>query len=108
MKLRILMSTLALIGINATATAGHHTEEGFFKRDTNGDKMVSKSEYMKATEKKFKKMDANSDGKVDSEEYEAHKKKWKKHKMKKHHHEAKAAKEMKEKEKEKEKPSTDY
>jgi len=63
----LLMSNLIL---SSSAIAGHHTEEGFFIRDANGDGVVSKGEYLVSTEKKFKKMDSNSDGEIDRTEYE--------------------------------------
>lgn len=72
----------ALIGasLSTTALAGHHSEAGFFKRDLNNDGVVSKVEYLKATESKFAKMDANGDGVISKAEYEESRKKWKKHK----------------------------
>lgn len=55
--------------------AGKHKKHHI---DTNGDGVVSKSEFMKAQEKKFKELDANNDGKIEREEFKAFKGKMKK------------------------------
>ncbi|WP_018409852.1 EF-hand domain-containing protein [Methyloversatilis thermotolerans] len=39
------------------------------KMDTNGDKMVSKAEFMKVMDMSFDKMDKNGDGMLDSKEW---------------------------------------
>lgn len=84
MKKLHVLTALLITGMSTTALAGHHTEEGFFKRDLNGDGVVSKVEYLKATEDKFAKMDTNSDGVISGAEYQESMKKWKKHKKHKH------------------------
>ncbi len=83
-KKTIIVFLITYCLIASTAIAGHHTEEGFFTRDANGDGVVSKGEYLVSTEKKFKQMDSNSDGEIDRAEYENSMSKWKK-KHKKYH-----------------------
>jgi hypothetical protein len=45
------------------------TMEVMKKMDANGDKMVSKTEFMKVMEMSFEKMDKNGDGMLDSKEW---------------------------------------
>lgn len=87
MKKQLLMAALlggvALSSGAALAMGDHH--KGDYKGkmmervDTNGDGMVSKSEYMAKNKMKFNKMDANGDGKLSKMEMK------KAYKMKKDH-----------------------
>lgn len=48
----------------------HHGDKGghWKMMDTNGDDVVTKEEFEKASQEKFKKLDANGDGKITKEE----------------------------------------
>ena len=84
-KSKVLSFVLVLnLFLSASAVAGHHSEKKFFKRDLNGDGLVSQEEYVSASVEKFQKMDTNNNGSIDQDEYAAAKQLWKQ-KHKKHH-----------------------
>ena len=53
----------------------------FERHDTNGDEVISKSEFIASAEERFKKMDADGNGEISKDEIKAHhakmKGKWK-------------------------------
>lgn len=84
MKKIIMFTAAAVLLFGAEAIAGGHTEEAFFKKDANGDGVVSKEEYLKSSEEKFAKMDADGNGSITKEERKEAFKKWKKEHAEKH------------------------
>jgi len=102
MKNYVMTAVLAAtLGLGATAAMadnhkdGHHKGGMMQKVDTNGDGMVSKTEFMAKHEEMFAKMDANNDGNLTKEEMksarEAMKEKWEEKKEKRMEMKEKAA-----------------
>jgi Ca2+-binding EF-hand superfamily protein len=84
---KILMLTAAALVLQATPVlAGDykdsdHKGKMFEKQDTNGDGVITESEFLESAKERFKSMDLNGDGSVTKEEgreaMEAKRKKWK-------------------------------
>ena len=74
---KLILSTFAVLMIAAPAAYACHHDGGNYKnnRDTNGDGVISKEEFVSHAEKQFMKMDANNDGTVTKDEQHAAKKK---------------------------------
>jgi len=75
----IALGAVALMLSASPVLADDHGGEGkggpFVKHDTNGDGVISKSEFLSHAEERFKKMDADGNGEVSKEEARAgHKK----------------------------------
>lgn len=65
-------------------------EKKWKEKDTNGDGVIDKSEFLSGAEERFKKTDADGDGKITKEEmkkaHEERKEKWKERKKKMEEH----------------------
>lgn len=81
MRTLLIMSALSLMPWQALAAGddkAHMDDHGparseFMKKvDTDNDGMISKAEFMAASEQRFKEMDTNGDGKASKEEWVAH------------------------------------
>ena len=75
---KILMLTAAGLILQATPVLAEHHEgaEGhkgkmFQKHDTNGDGVISESEFLEQAKKRFSKMDADGSGSVSQDEAKA-------------------------------------
>jgi hypothetical protein len=73
---KLLMSVAVLAFLASPALAGEKGGHKGPKMDTDGDGLVSKSEFLDAQEKRFDEMDANNDGKIQKEEFKAAHEKW--------------------------------
>lgn len=81
MRKQLLFTTLALTLVAAPAFAqddaakdghkGHRGEKMFEKHDTDGDGVISKTEFLTKAEERFTKMDQDGNGEVTKEEAEA-------------------------------------
>lgn len=81
---KLLLSVAVLALLTSPAMAGDGDGRDHAKRehhgpkmDTDGDGVVSKSEFIAAQEKRFDEMDANNDGKIQKEEFKSAREKWK-------------------------------
>jgi predicted small lipoprotein YifL len=74
---KLFMSVAVLAFLATPALAGDYEGKKGPKMDTDGDGVVSKSEFMAKQEARFDEMDANNDGKIQKEEFKAMKDKWK-------------------------------
>ncbi len=103
MKKLIMLAALGLVVQTAPVLAGHH-EDGEGKKgawmekvDTNGDGVISKSEFLTHAEEKFAKKDKDGNGEITKEEAKEARKMKKEHmkerveKMKEKRAERKAA-----------------
>ena len=75
-----ICSVLLLTALPVHADEGRpHKGKMFERHDTNGDGVISKSEFLAHAEERFSKMDADGNGEISKEEAkEAHKKRKKK------------------------------
>lgn len=78
MKKFLTLSIAALAVSTAPALAEHHEKDGgqhhekmFMKMDTDGDGIVSKSEFVNHAESRFEDMDGDADGKISADEAKA-------------------------------------
>lgn len=87
-KLTILTALAVMVSVPyALAEEGgrghgkHGGKKMFERHDTNGDGVISKSEFIASAEERFKKMDADGNGEISKDEIKAHhakmKDKWK-------------------------------
>lgn len=88
------VTSMALALSSGAAMAQHHEDMGhdgphkgakmFEKMDTDGDGVITKAEFVTASEKRFEKMDTDGDGNITEDEVKAAGDKWKE-KMQEHH-----------------------
>lgn len=92
MNQKIAFAALLAVGLMSAPVvfADHHgggKGKLFEKHDTNGDGVISKSEFLAKAEERFAKMDADGNGEISKEEAKAHrqemKQKWKERKKNK-------------------------
>lgn len=78
---KFILATLALGALSLPAMAADSTPhqgghgpmmDRLQSADTDGDGMLSKTEFMAVHEKRFDEMDANKDGKISKDEMKAH------------------------------------
>lgn len=89
---KLLTLTVAALAIGTTPVLADHHEDGkkdhhgkmFMQMDTNGDGIVSKSEFVSHAEKRFTDMDTDGDEQITREEADAAKEKMR-NRMKKMH-----------------------
>jgi len=101
MKKLLMLGAAVLTFQAAPVLAGHHEggdhgdKKGkmFSSKDTNGDGVISKSEFLSHAEEKFGKMDRDGDGSISKDEAKANKKE-KREKMKEKRAERMEKKEM--------------
>lgn len=79
MKNILILSTVLIAFSAAPILADHHgggEDKGkrFEQKDTNGDGVISKAEFLNAHEAKFQKIDADGDGSISKDEAKAHRK----------------------------------
>ena len=63
--------SVAVLAFLATPAFAEDGEGHGPKMDTDGDGLISKSEFMDMQEKRFSEIDANNDGKIQREEFKA-------------------------------------
>ncbi len=86
------LATMASVSYAVAKDGGHHNKDRghkmFERHDTNGDGVISKSEFIASAEERFKKMDADENGEITKDEAKKHymemKEKWKSKKDKYH------------------------
>ena len=78
MKKLLTLSAVALaVSISPVMADSHGDKQGkmFEKHDTNGDGVISKSEFLAHAEERFAKMDQDGNGEISKDEAKAGKKK---------------------------------
>jgi len=98
MKKLLMLGAAVLTFQAAPVLADNHGHDGkkgkmFSSKDTNGDGVISKSEFLSHAEEKFGKMDRDGDGSISKDEAKANKKD-KREKMKEKRAERMEKKEM--------------
>lgn len=73
MKKLLALTAVALAVSMTPALADHHGSKGkmFEKQDTNGDGVISKSEFLSHAEERFSKIDTDGNGEISKDEAKA-------------------------------------